>query len=444
MEGQWVLTSNASATMPSPSPPSASNHHHLSLVSSFASLPSTPPTYSIFNTSGTVIMRLREMNKQGFHGSGVDEGRDLLSKGVRWNIGDGSNVIFWEDKWIPSLRNFQMVSILPQGCPIKKGKDKLVWHFNSSGESSVKSGYRKLRELADAEINPEPGTSEPIPQVLWKKLWRVQCLPRAKHFIWKVIWNWVATKDNLFKRRCVMDPFCPICKNEPETIESVLFRRDWSRGVWFGSDLNYKVGDNISSGAKCPALRANLRDWRCKSPPGNCLKFNWDGTYSPSRGYAAFGVLARANGGRVVFPYTGRIRVSSAVLAEAWAIRLACSMAKAQGIYDAIFESDSANVIKRIKEKSLFAYWEAQVLLDVISCWASTFQWKFVWCPRQSSEAAHWMASSAISGVLSGSSDLKAYPACDGAFNGGGHDGCGGGKERGGRDLTMAWWQCNP
>lgn len=47
----------------------------------------------------------------------------------------------------------------------------------------------------------------------------------------------------------------------------------------------------------------------------------------------------------------GRIRVSSALTAEAWTIRVACAMAASSGIHDFIIESDSLKAISMVNGK---------------------------------------------------------------------------------------------
>lgn len=43
------------------------------------------------------------------------------------------------------------------------------------------------------------------------------------------------------RRKCHPSPICPICQKEPESIEHLLFRCEWTSAAWFGSCLNYKV-----------------------------------------------------------------------------------------------------------------------------------------------------------------------------------------------------------
>lgn len=35
-------------------------------------------------------------------------GRNVLFKGLRWQVQDGKNIDFWNDAWIPTLPNFKI------------------------------------------------------------------------------------------------------------------------------------------------------------------------------------------------------------------------------------------------------------------------------------------------------------------------------------------------
>lgn len=38
--------------------------------------------------------------------SSLSEGQELLAKGLRWQVHNGRNIEFWEDRWIPNLLDF--------------------------------------------------------------------------------------------------------------------------------------------------------------------------------------------------------------------------------------------------------------------------------------------------------------------------------------------------
>ncbi|KAI8538949.1 hypothetical protein RHMOL_Rhmol09G0143100 [Rhododendron molle] len=65
-----------------------------------------------------------------------------------------------------------------------------------------------------------------------------------------------------------------------------------------------------------------------ETPPKGCWKFNCDGTYNPSDNKSAtFAVIVRDSNGVVMDVSHGRIKVLSALAAEASTLRVACSLA---------------------------------------------------------------------------------------------------------------------
>ena len=50
--------------------------------------------------------------------------------------------------------------------------------------------------------------------------------------------NAVPVGDNLYKKRTVNSPVCPVCNLEKETIEHTLLACPWTTPVWYGSQLH--------------------------------------------------------------------------------------------------------------------------------------------------------------------------------------------------------------
>ena len=53
-----------------------------------------------------------------------------------------------------------------------------------------------------AENLPQASTEE---RGFWKKLWRIQVPGKIKHFLWRACTNSLATKENLLKRKILID-----------------------------------------------------------------------------------------------------------------------------------------------------------------------------------------------------------------------------------------------
>lgn len=211
--------------------------------------------------------------------SSLMEGKDLLDKGLRWNVGNGEKIQFWGDHWIPSWEEGKIFSRTPTDCvwdrvsdfidkpamtwnegklrscvsneeteailkipiSITGSEDKIIWKHNKSGKFTVKSGYHQAYDAKARRKVQRPSSSRCIPRKVWTKLWSTPTIPKVRHFIWRIVRNWLASKENLFRKQCSPTPMCPICEKEVETIEHILFRCSWAVAVWFGSGLSYWV-----------------------------------------------------------------------------------------------------------------------------------------------------------------------------------------------------------
>lgn len=216
----------------------------------------------------------------------------MLQEGVHWQVNVGAAINFWDDKWIPSIPGFKVLSSKPAESGIQHVQDvidahsrswrieslaklvseaeveaislipiamentadSLVWHFESKGEYLVRSGYSTALTQVSRGNSFRPSTSFQPPKKFWKLLWALKIPPKLKHFWWRVCNNGFATKYNLYRRRCATSNLCPVCQEFPETIEHLIFGCDWVRAVWFGCDLRFPV----DGGPSCSVLR-----WSC-------------------------------------------------------------------------------------------------------------------------------------------------------------------------------------
>lgn len=211
--------------------------------------------------------------------SSIIQGREILLKGIRWQVADGSSIKFWTDSWVHFSKDFKIHSARLPNCTVElvqevidqrskpwkereiralvskeeadqilsipishQGKmDYLIWHPNSNGIYSVKSGYHIALAKHNAKIPPKASSSFEPPKSLWKFIWNLKVPPKLKHFWWKACCNLLATKENLHRRKCSPSPMCSICCKEAESVEHLIFRCSWTKAVWFGSNLSYKV-----------------------------------------------------------------------------------------------------------------------------------------------------------------------------------------------------------
>ncbi|KAK2640685.1 hypothetical protein Ddye_028480 [Dipteronia dyeriana] len=142
---------------------------------------------------------------------------ELLLRGSRWRIGNGSMVSVYKDHWLPRPSTFRLFS--PLTLSINAKSDTLMWHFDKLGSCSVKSGYHLGCNLMDIQSSSGLASSESW----WKFLWRIRIPTKIKLFIWRASFDWIPTRFNLAKRRMEVETNCPICGKFMETTTHALW-----------------------------------------------------------------------------------------------------------------------------------------------------------------------------------------------------------------------------
>lgn len=74
----------------------------------------------------------------------------------------------------------------------------------------------------------------------WGKLWQLNILPKIKDFIWKACNNALPTRDNLIKGNINVEPICPICNGNNESILRNLVTCPRVEQVWHASMLTIR------------------------------------------------------------------------------------------------------------------------------------------------------------------------------------------------------------
>jgi hypothetical protein len=198
----------------------------------------------------------------------IFQAKRVVEDGLLWRIGDGNSVRIWKDQWLPppltslihsphqnldansrvntlidstsGWWNVQLLQtifredeiariccICPSPIPIP---DTLIWQGTANGQFSVKSAYlleqaRKNQSMGECSKAGADGT-------FWQKLWKVEAPGVVKNFLWKVGNDLLPTKLNLFKKKIVSEPCCPICAQEPEDAIHILWKCKSSMAVW--------------------------------------------------------------------------------------------------------------------------------------------------------------------------------------------------------------------
>lgn len=199
-------------------------------------------------------------------------GREVLSRGTRFQIGTGFNVSLWNDPWIPLPHNFKPFShprdgtedwvvgdligqeqhvwktllindlfceteasiILKIPLSLRTIEDRLIWHHDKRGVYEVKSGYHVTRNWINltshaSSSNGLGGKSGNV----WKSIWRVRVPPKVRAFIWRLLKGIVPTRMALAKKKVLLPNYdCVFCKAHPESDVHVFLQCDALLEFW--------------------------------------------------------------------------------------------------------------------------------------------------------------------------------------------------------------------
>jgi len=104
-------------------------------------------------------------------------------------------------------------------------EDSRAWEPEKHGEFSVKSTYWKLAEPDMQEFGGSGDNS-------WKILWKLKVPPKIKVFWWRVLNEFIPTKNILNRRHIEPVGFCEWCGSERETIKHIFMDCSTARGFW--------------------------------------------------------------------------------------------------------------------------------------------------------------------------------------------------------------------
>jgi hypothetical protein len=197
------------------------------------------------------------------------KGVQVLKNGIIWRVGNGKDINIWTDTWLP--REWMRRPVTPRGrnlitrelidpttgqwdvelvtqtffeedvrsilsIPVHQDlEDVVAWHYDTRGLFSVKSAYkvqrscerRKDRRGAQSSSN---GTD--LENEMWKKLWKLECPGKIKHFLWRFAHNSLALPIGLEKRGMELDTKCVMCERQNEDGCHLFFKCKYAMPVW--------------------------------------------------------------------------------------------------------------------------------------------------------------------------------------------------------------------
>lgn len=200
-------------------------------------------------------------------------GWDICKEGLKWSIGDGSNVSLFYDKWLPNNRTIRDMVVGPltiHGTKTKvkdiltitgtwdfkdlafelpatiknlvesvhvptspDAKDKASWSPNPRGTLSTNSVYHHIRDTWD---NKDQANSA------YNWIWKLQCPNKIKYFLWLCKHGRLPTCYYLNSIGIEVGEACHIC-NAPETIQHIFIECPIAKIFW--NDLGKNTNSNV-------------------------------------------------------------------------------------------------------------------------------------------------------------------------------------------------------
>ncbi|XP_015969969.1 uncharacterized protein LOC107493386 [Arachis duranensis] len=201
------------------------------------------------------------------------EVREKMIRGLSLEVGNGRQVHFWEDSWLPTgmlkdtfprlfsvsnqngtvigdcgfwhglewIWNFQwrrklfqwelelvnqLHEVLRSVKLTTEREDQLVWKFDKSGIYTTNSFVQVLQ----AKTLPEKITSYSFTSSIWRGL----VPPRIELFTWFVLVGRVNTKERLRRLGVIdqLDSICVLCKKDVEDLHHLFLRCQFTWQVW--------------------------------------------------------------------------------------------------------------------------------------------------------------------------------------------------------------------
>jgi hypothetical protein len=135
--------------------------------------------------------------------------------------------------------------------------DLLAWHYGKKGVFSVKSAYHTLDDVKRREARRQYGGSSSSAGSSgsahgqgagfeWKKIWRLNCPPKVRHFLWRFSHNSLPLRRNISRRGMDIDTRCPVCWRLDEDGGHCFFKCKFAKECWRA--LNLEDARQVLSG----------------------------------------------------------------------------------------------------------------------------------------------------------------------------------------------------
>ncbi|KAL8138904.1 hypothetical protein V2J09_004905 [Rumex salicifolius] len=157
--------------------------------------------------------------------------RNVVGKGLKWNLANGEACHFWEDHWVgegPLILSHLSPNILLKMAAIRidteaNVNDSIHWKHFASGDYDVASTYRVC---AQDRIHTTPASP------FFKTIWKLAVPARVKMFLWIVLKGKLVTNSEHHRRHLVPSNLCSICMRSPENLIHLFRDSEDAKKIW--------------------------------------------------------------------------------------------------------------------------------------------------------------------------------------------------------------------
>ena len=185
--------------------------------------------------------------KGSFAWKSILKGRELIKHGLKWRIGNGSQVRIFHDAWLLGSRQGKVLSpAIESHASLINHVDRCwkvveidslfdqddlpFWPYTRDGVFSVKLSYCLLMEQDELKLLDTPNGG--VNSNVWKTIWCMRVPNWVKSLMWRAGTNSLPTRVNLLRRQILTEAMCSECKVQPEDTLHALWSCPNLKDVW--------------------------------------------------------------------------------------------------------------------------------------------------------------------------------------------------------------------
>lgn len=131
----------------------------------------------------------------------------------------------WNEDLIYNMFEERDVNLILSTPVNQRENDIWYWKKEKMRHYSVKTACVLVQEMKNTH-------NAGVDSKCWKKLWALKVPPKVKHLMWRAATGCLPSKTQLHQKHVNVNVFCPLCNQDPETIDHVLLKCSFASECW--------------------------------------------------------------------------------------------------------------------------------------------------------------------------------------------------------------------